>query len=159
MPQTVQTVGQNLFLGKTCPSEFWWVNTALVLHFRSTTHCWSYEQVLKLDIFFSPPRVRQRPSHRVKKIKKFYLPLLQNHHRRKPPQRRVITQIRRSKTWGFRTDCYYYTQHTANGYNTALLKSWSMCIAVQYRLSQARIFGLLLKRLSWVWDLFILLTR
>lgn len=108
MPQTVQTAGQNLFLGRTCPSEFWWVNAALVVHFRFATHCWSYEQVLKLDLFF-PPRVRQRPSHRVKKIKKFYLLLLQNHRHRKPPQRRVMTQIWRSKTGSFKTDCFYYT--------------------------------------------------
>lgn len=109
MQQTVQTLGQNLFLGKTCPSEFWWVNAALVVHLVVRHTLLKLWAASKIRSFFPPPRVRQRQSHRVKRIKKFYLPLLQNHRRRKPPQRRVMRQIWRSKTGTFKTDCYYYT--------------------------------------------------
>lgn len=62
MPQTVQTVGQNLFLGRTCLNEYWWVFIAclivILLSSLKTPADWALNtfQWSALLCFQSPPK-------------------------------------------------------------------------------------------------------
>lgn len=105
MPQTVQTLGQNLFLGRICPSESWWVNAVSVVHFLSATRCSSYEQVPNLALFFflpqSPPKAESQSEEN-----KEVLPAPASE-----PSSQEATPEKGNHTEGFKTacSCYYYT--------------------------------------------------
>lgn len=104
MPQTVQTVGQSLFLGRTCQNEFWWVCVCVWVHILlnslcSSSHCGKHRITVlwinSTDRLCCVFRVLPRASRQLRKIKRFQLPLFQSPHHRKPPQRRVKTQPQR----------------------------------------------------------------
>lgn len=90
MPQTVQTLGKNLFLGRTCLNEFWWVCPTCCRYWKPVViELWTNSN----DQLRCAFRVAQRASPQMRKLKKFQRLLFQSPHHRKPPQRRVTHKL------------------------------------------------------------------
>lgn len=72
MPQTAQTAEQNLYLGRICLNEFWWVLIFNMAEKLVMIECWTCSNARLCCVF----RVPRRVSLQMRKIKRLQLPLL-----------------------------------------------------------------------------------